>query len=115
MELLFVTSVTNLYNVRAHKHGKPLPVSKWEAPPSGRLKINFDGAFRAELNTGGIGVIVRDDHGHCLAALHRSIKYASSAFQVEVEACRAGMLFALEKGFNDFILETDCSFGFCTC
>ncbi|KAK9924950.1 hypothetical protein M0R45_033291 [Rubus argutus] len=86
---------------------KQRPVSKWEFPPSGRLKINFDGAFCAELNSGGIGVIVRDDHGHCLAALHRSVKYAFSAFNVEVEACRVGMLFALEKGFNDFILETD--------
>ncbi|KAK9929716.1 hypothetical protein M0R45_026803 [Rubus argutus] len=88
---------------------KQRPVSKWEAPPRGRLKINVDGAFRADLNAGGIGVIIRNDHGHCLAVLHRSINHASSAFQVEVEACRAGLLFALQKGLNDFILETDCA------
>lgn len=32
------------------------PLTRWECPPSGRLKINADGAYRADVNQGGLGV-----------------------------------------------------------
>ena len=83
--------------------------SKWETPPSGRLKINIDGFFRPDVEVAGIGMVVRDEVGRCRAAFQRSISPISSFFQAEAEACRAGLLIAINQGWNDLILETDCA------
>lgn len=53
--------------------------SRWRFPPSGRLKLNVDGAYDAENQNGGIGVICRDDEGRCVAAFARPIQHAFSA------------------------------------
>ncbi|XP_040367431.1 uncharacterized protein LOC121050669 [Rosa chinensis] len=45
------------------------PRVQWGFPPSGRLKINVDGAFQSDTGKGGIGVVARDELGVCLAAL----------------------------------------------
>lgn len=50
------------------------------SPPSGRMKINVDGASRTKEEKGGIGVVVRDEHGQYLAVFARHIPYASSSF-----------------------------------
>ena len=83
--------------------------SKWENPPSGRLKINVDGSFRVGEEQGGIGVVVRDEKGQCIAALSRSLSHVSSALHAEAEACRAGLLLATYQGWDDLIIETDCA------
>lgn len=84
------------------------PISKWEFPPRGLLKINFDGAFHPDSHKGGIDVVVRDGEGLCVATFHRSITHATSTIHVETEACRASLLIALQQGWNGFTLETDC-------
>lgn len=66
--------------------------SHWETPPSGRLKVNIDGSFRFDSGVGGVGVIVRDENGNCIAALQRSLPFCSSALHAESEACRAGLV-----------------------
>lgn len=63
--------------------------SRWECPPSGRLKINVDGSYRVAMGMGGIGVVVRDEFGKCHAAFPRHFPYALSALQMELEAHRA--------------------------
>lgn len=88
---------------------KKRPAAKWDPPPTGRLKVNFDGSFRPDSLIGGIGVIAQDEKGLCVAAFHRSIPHASSAIHMEAEACRAGLHIAIHQGWDDFILETDCA------
>lgn len=84
-------------------------VSYWVQPPSGRLKINVDGSFLSELEQGSIGVVARDNLGNCIAALSRSLNHVSSALHAEAEACRAGLLLAIHQGWDDLIMETDCT------
>lgn len=43
----------------------------WRCPPSGRLKVNVDGAFNSEDGVGGIGVVARNELGEYVAALVR--------------------------------------------
>lgn len=88
---------------------KTRPVSKWEFPPRGRLKMNIDGSFRADMEVGGIGIVIRDDRGRCKAALQRSISHVSSAIHVEAEACRTGLIAAIHHGWKELTLETDCA------
>ena len=41
---------------------------KWQCSPSGCLKVNFDGSYRADHDDGGVGVVIRDSNGQCVAA-----------------------------------------------
>lgn len=77
------------------------PLSHWKFPPSGRLKINVDGAFRPKQQQGGIGAVVRNESGQCLAAFARPIPFASSALHVEAESCRlACYLLSIRDGLT---------------
>lgn len=89
--------------------GKKRTPSRWVCPPRGRLKVNVDGAFNAQLQQGGIGVVVRDGNGICVAAFARFIPHASSALHVEAEALRAGILIAIQEDWMSIELESDCA------
>ncbi|PRQ57425.1 putative ribonuclease H-like domain-containing protein [Rosa chinensis] len=88
---------------------KQRPVAKWHCPPTGRLKINIDGAYNADRRLGGVGVVCRDDHGSCVAVLAKPFQYASSALHMEAEALRAGLLLAIHQGWMDIEMDTDCA------
>ncbi|XP_061999476.1 uncharacterized protein LOC133716838 [Rosa rugosa] len=95
-----------------HNHGKTTcrrKLAKWENPPSGRLKVNVDGSFCADHGDGGVGVVIRDEYGTCLAAFARHFPHVSSALHMEAEAARAGILLAIHQDFSAFDLECDCS------
>lgn len=47
-------------------------------------------------------------NGQCVAAFASSITFALSAFQVEAEASRAGLLVAIHQGWSVVDLESDC-------
>lgn len=51
----------------------------------------MDGTFRM----GGIGVVVKDVNGLCIAAFARPIPFALSPLQLEAKACRAGLLISM--------------------
>lgn len=61
------------------------------------------------MNQGGLGVMVRNEYGKCVAAFARHIPHASSAVQMEAEACRSGILIAVHQGWQDVDFECDCS------
>ncbi|KAM5564827.1 hypothetical protein ABKV19_019070 [Rosa sericea] len=83
------------------------PQTKWKNPPSGRLKINVDGAFRVEDGSGGIGVVVRNETGMGIAALAKPFLHAHSVLNMETEACRAGLLLGIHQGWTDIDIESD--------
>ena len=84
------------------------PFVKWCCPPSGRLKINVDGGFRKDVGIGGVGVVVRDENGTCKAALARTVQFAHSTYHVEAEALRVGLVLAVEQGWDEIVVESDC-------
>ncbi|XP_024190480.1 uncharacterized protein LOC112194478 [Rosa chinensis] len=86
---------------------KKRPLTKWQCPPRGRLKINIDGAFQVDSGVGGIGVVVRDDLGTGIAAIARPFLHAHSAINMEAEACRAGLLLGIHQGWSDVVIESD--------
>lgn len=56
----------------------------------------------------GIGAVVRDHSGRFLGAIPRSGGKASNALSAELLAIREACLYALEGGFWDCLLESDC-------
>ncbi|XP_004300884.1 PREDICTED: uncharacterized protein LOC101315056 [Fragaria vesca subsp. vesca] len=86
---------------------KARPCVRWECPPSGRLKINVDGAVCLENGYGGIGVVVRDEVGMGIAAVARPFLHAYLVLNMEAEACRVGLLLGIHQGWTNIDIESD--------
>ncbi|KAK8508958.1 hypothetical protein V6N11_035565 [Hibiscus sabdariffa] len=83
----------------------------WEAPPFGFVKINVDGVMVTDGSKGGIGGILRDSTGTCLASFSLPIG-PGPAVLAELEAVKQGLelFFSLsELQGSRLILESDCS------
>ena len=72
---------------------------KWRPPPSGLLKVNFDGALFAGENMAGLGVIICNDSGLVITALLQKIPLPASVEMVEVLVERRALWLAKELGF----------------
>ena len=71
--------------------------------------MNVDGSFQAESGAGGVGVVVRDERGRCVVAFAKPFPHAHSAFHMEAEAVREGLVLAATLSWDGLIVESDCS------
>ncbi|XVF86279.1 hypothetical protein PTKIN_Ptkin18bG0027500 [Pterospermum kingtungense] len=83
-------------------HGEKRPASSvaiakyvWTRPRIGLIKISFDAAYDKCLQTGGVGIIVRDHDGFVLAAKVLKISKVINAFHAE--ALALFMLYDLQR------------------
>uniref|UniRef100_I1QCR8 Reverse transcriptase zinc-binding domain-containing protein n=1 Tax=Oryza glaberrima TaxID=4538 RepID=I1QCR8_ORYGL len=83
--------------------------NKWVPPVDGRLKLNFDGAFRAANKSGCYGFLVRDHLGCAVLAGAGCLEHVHDAVAAEAEACLAGLQAAFSHGINSVQVETDSS------
>ncbi|KAM2670014.1 hypothetical protein EV1_005998 [Malus domestica] len=89
-------------------HGTRVQIlSKWEAPPSRRLKMNIDGAWNGEQNVARFGAIVRDETGNFVSAKCGREKDVFSPLQAEAMTLRAGLSWAVDMGFQYIYFESD--------
>ena len=77
---------------------------RWRPPSTSLLKVNFDGAYFAEDNKAGLGIIIRNDVG---LAMTQQIPLPASVEMVEVLAARRALWFAMELGFDRLVVEGD--------
>ncbi|XP_062014420.1 uncharacterized protein LOC133730938 [Rosa rugosa] len=106
----WATSFLNDYKKLHERQGRKArraPI-KWTCPPRGRLKINIDGSFCVETGSGGVGVVVRNYEGMCMATFARTVQYAESAIHMEAEALKAGLLIAIQQDWKEIEVESDC-------
>ncbi|MQL77767.1 hypothetical protein Taro_010190 [Colocasia esculenta] len=82
-------------------------VVKWMHPPTGRIKLNVDGAFKSATGIAGGGVILRDHNGDCIFAFAANYQGTTSALDAEARALRDGLAMCCTKGFLDIMVETD--------
>ncbi|XP_059446627.1 uncharacterized protein LOC132178194 [Corylus avellana] len=76
-------------NDKTVQQGRPAPKPeriKWQPPPQGRVKINWDAAVDGNNKSIGLGIIARNDKGWFLAALYavtfcREEGYRSTIFE----------------------------------
>ncbi|MQM04170.1 hypothetical protein Taro_036966 [Colocasia esculenta] len=76
-------------------------------PPTGRLKLNVDEAFKITADVAGGGGILRDHKGICMLAFAKNYQGVISALDVEARTLRDGFMICCSKGFLDIIVETD--------
>ena len=88
-------------------------VQRWNPPTTSCFKCNVDAAVFAELKSVGIGVIVRDWHGHFVAAwafcssMCKHLHAPLGPFEAESKAVEVDMQFAKQLGLSDIIMEGD--------
>ncbi|XP_059441727.1 uncharacterized protein LOC132174030 [Corylus avellana] len=80
--------------------------TKWQAPP-GFYKVNWDIALSTVNNCMGIGVIVRDERGHVLAAKNQTIHATHESVTGEALAALHAAEFCRELGFFEILLKGD--------
>ncbi|MQM07655.1 hypothetical protein Taro_040496 [Colocasia esculenta] len=96
-------------NGYTHEHSKITAptVVKWKHPPTGRLKLNIDGAFKSVTGEAGGGGILRDHEGTCVYAFAMNYQGAISALDAEARALRDGLTKCCNQGFLNIMVETD--------
>jgi ribonuclease HI len=78
-------------------------------PPEGSVKLNVDGSFCKEMGVGGAGVVLRDDRGAIIVSKSLSLQPCLSPLEAELEACREGVILALDWSSLPCMIEMDCA------
>ena len=69
--------------------------------------VNYDGAYFAEEEEAGIGIVVRDELGQVMGSLAEKIALPSTVEVLEPMAARRAMIFTDELGLRQAIFEGD--------
>jgi ribonuclease HI len=79
----------------------------WKAPMESKIKINFDAAMNKHTSLVGLGMVARVSGGNVLGAKRLSIFLSIDAYTAEQLAASYAVIFYLEVGFFDIIVEGD--------
>ena len=80
---------------------------RWTPPGQGIYKANYDGAYFAEEEAVGIGVVVRNDLGQVMASLAEKLAMPPTVEILEALAARRAMVFMEELGLRRALFEGD--------
>lgn len=87
--------------------GVQLVVKKWEKPPDGWVKINVDAAIFADIESVGLGIVVRGSNGQFIAAKSCRREGLFPPREAEALALQNALLWLKEEGHKNCIFETD--------
>ena len=79
---------------------------KWEPPPPGWMKLNFDGASRGNPGKAGIGCIIRDETGNWIAKRSKTLAMTSNNI-AELKAAEEGINLSIKLKIKKLIIEGD--------
>ena len=80
---------------------------RWKPPPSGAVKINFDGAIFPKEKKSGIGVVIRDNKGLIIASCSKVVHQVLGVFDIEALAAVWALSFASNVGVRRAVFEGD--------
>lgn len=86
----------------------PLEPSRWAPPPQNVFKVNFDAAWLNNQTEFGIGVVVSNHSGDFYAGMSKVGTKAASAELAEFFAAKEALIFAIEAGSREAVVEGDC-------
>jgi ribonuclease HI len=82
--------------------------TRWSPPPEGTVLINVDAALFTTSRRMGIGVVIRDHNGVCLAACSELRDEVTAPELAEALAIRHAVSLAGEEGFDKVMVVSDC-------
>eukprot|EP00253_Pinus_taeda_P009771 PITA_09771 len=94
--------------VPKHRIQPPSQNDKWQCPPEGGLKLNFDGASRGNPSMAGIGGVLRNQHGEILHIYYKALGESTNN-EMEFAALEHGLRIAKSRRLCNIILEGDSS------
>ncbi|OIT23138.1 hypothetical protein A4A49_55711, partial [Nicotiana attenuata] len=80
---------------------------RWTPLPHNIYKLNIDGAYQENSNTGGAGRIIRDSHGNSIDGFSSNI-VATLPLQAELIGLLKGLELSFTKNRIPLIVETNC-------
>lgn len=89
---------------KSNKEARKL--EKWNPPPKGWTKLNFNSAARGNPRTAGIGIIINNDKGEWIAKKALSIAPTSNNL-AELRALEEGLLLCTKLGLSNIVIEGD--------
>lgn len=75
--------------------------------PRDASKMNVDGSRNTEIKVAGSGAVIRGSDGLFVTTHCGSFEDVFSPLQLEAMAVRAGLLWAVDRGFSSLLVETD--------
>ena len=72
----------------------------WSPPPGSLYKVNVDGVFSAQKES-GIGVIIRDEAGLVVAVMSKKVKASLGPLEIEAKTFEVGLQFAKDMGYRN--------------
>lgn len=81
---------------------------RWSPPPVGSMYINVDAALFSSSRQMGVGVVIRNHLGECVAACSELIPNVVVPELAEAFAIRRALSLAGEEGYANLIVASDC-------
>lgn len=78
--------------------GEQEPV-RWQPPPRGMIKINWDAALDLTKKKIGLGIVARDDRGSFMAAYSKNQAIEVNPVVAEALAALHAVIFCQEQGY----------------
>ena len=82
-------------------------VNVWHPPPASVFKLNFDAAIFSDLNSSGVGAMIRNEKGEVMAAMSPKGPLVGDRKETEILACRKALEFAIDASFSELVIEGD--------
>ncbi|XP_062021223.1 uncharacterized protein LOC133737733 [Rosa rugosa] len=86
----------------------PGSLRRWQAPRSGQLKVNCDGAANFKDRCFGGGTIIRDEFGSLIVAGGKNFQHPVSSLVAELLAIKVGLDLVVERRLRNVMVESDC-------
>lgn len=80
----------------------------WKKPPEGKVRVNVNTSFDADVGCGSVGAIIRDSTGGVLVAAHSYVPHLVDAPMAKAYALKEGLMRAQHIGCNRLIIQSDC-------
>ena len=82
-------------------------MQKWHPPTSSFYKLNFDATVFSDTCSSGFRAIICNNLGEVMAAMSTKGPSVVDSEEAEVLACRRALMFAVDAGFEELMIEGD--------
>jgi hypothetical protein len=80
--------------------------TKWQPPPPGATKLNFDAAFCNDSGEAVVGVVARDHRGAIVMAASKVLDRCKDVEEAETCVVREGLKLAMDNNLELALLES---------